>query len=157
MVSLNGTIWFRLNEGLEHGAFSRKTFAESSACACGRSTKKFGMFIGVGGVGMWFFNFNHFNLSIGISLTLFYSYESIEWALFNYLLQKDSDNKIRAYIADTFLKSGSLKLSERIVANRPASRHHFGLHMDKLYVPSSLTHKTWLLYFDLQSHSCLVT
>jgi hypothetical protein len=36
----------------------------------------------------------------------------------NYLLQKDSDKKIRAYIMDTFLKSGSLKLSERIVANR---------------------------------------
>ena len=79
----------------------------------------FGLFGGVGGVGMWFFNFNHFNLFFHLNfifLTLFVLVYRMSTV--NYLLQKDSDKKIRAYITDTFLKSGSLKLSERIVANR---------------------------------------
>lgn len=56
-------------------AFYPKTFAESSACACGRSTsaKKFGMFGGVGGVGMcFFFNFNHFNLFFHLNFIFFF-------------------------------------------------------------------------------------
>lgn len=43
--------------------FSRKRSAKSIGCACGKSTstKKFGLF---GGVGMWFLNFNPLHLNL---------------------------------------------------------------------------------------------